>query len=81
MYRFQSMYTPQKKYAIFSLLHLFAVGTVLGFDVASDCNIIFAKWGAIVFALWLMLSTAETCMYSISMYVKDDEETLPTPIK
>jgi hypothetical protein len=81
MYRFQSMYMPQKRYAILSVLHLLAVGIVLGFDVMSDCNIVFAKWGAIVFALWLMLSTGETCMYSVSLCVKEDEETLPTSIK
>ena len=81
MYRFQSMYTPQKKYAIFTVVHLLAVGILLGFDVMSDCNIMFAKWGAIVFAFWLVLSTVETCMYSVSVCVKDDEQALPTSIK
>lgn len=72
------MYTPQKRYAIFSLIHLLAVSIVLGFDVVSDCNIMFAKWGAVVFALWLILTVGETCSYSVSVCMKDGEETLPT---
>lgn len=81
MYRFQSVFTPHKKYALFTLFHLLVVSIVLAFDVRSDCNIIFAKWGAIVFALWLILSTVETCMYSVSVCIKDGEEPVVTPIK
>ena len=87
MYRLQSMYTPSGKCALICAFHLILVGTMLAFHTQSICPIGFINWGAIVFALWFILTCVETCHYTAAACVSAEENTftgsmtLPTTIQ